>query len=236
MKAPLWDSPGAPARSIFQRFGWRQYRRLAAEYARTPAMPQYRKTALRCLTSSLRRSHTNLPRSEGKVVGLQWPGAPADDRGRRRRPCPHLRYQQFARGNLGALARRHASRLLRRSVPPPPASSLAITAIATMGGLLRTACFGYSSTPFTSPASKPCMRPSKSSTILRHSRHPSLSSFPVSLFDLESVSSPRPTRVGGRRAQGLSRPAVALRWPHAPSFPGRALIDPSTATPSLWSG
>jgi hypothetical protein len=35
------------------------------------------------------------------------------------------------------------------------------------------------------------------------------------------VSSPRPTRVGGRRAQGLSRSAVALAWRHAQSFPGR---------------
>ena len=33
----------------------------------------------------------------------------------------------------------------------------------------------------------------------------------------------------GRRAQGLSRSAVALPWPHAPSFPGRALTGTSTA-------
>ena len=32
-----------------------------------------------------------------------------------------------------------------------------------------------------------------------------------------------------RRAQGLSRSAVALPWPRAPSFPGRALTDTSTA-------
>jgi hypothetical protein len=32
---------------------------------------------------------------------------------------------------------------------------------------------------------------------------------------------PRPTGVGGRRAQGLSRSAVALAWRHAQSFPGR---------------
>ena len=50
------------------------------------------------------------------------------------------------------------------------------------------------------------------------------------------VSSPRPARAGRRRAQGLSRPAVALPIPHAPSFAGRALIDPSTAAHSLWSG
>jgi tripartite-type tricarboxylate transporter receptor subunit TctC len=43
-------------------------------------------------------------------------------------------------------------------------------------------------------------------------------------------------RPEGRRAQGLSRSAVALRWPHAPSFPGHALIDPSTAARSVWSG
>jgi hypothetical protein len=35
------------------------------------------------------------------------------------------------------------------------------------------------------------------------------------------VSPLRPTRVGGRRAQGLSRSAVALAWRHAQSFPGR---------------
>jgi hypothetical protein len=44
---------------------------------------------------------------------------------------------------------------------------------------------------------------------------------PASVFDWNPVSSPRATRVGNRRAKGLSRLAVALRWPHAPSFPGR---------------
>src|SRR5713101_3194058 len=52
----------------------------------------------------------------------------------------------------------------------------------------------------------------------------STSSIPVSLFDLESrFFAPTHTRVGGRRAQELSRLAVALPWPHAPSFPGPAL-------------
>ena len=37
--------------------------------------------------------------------------------------------------------------------------------------------------------------------------------------------------VGRRRAQGLSRPAVAPPVPHARSFPGRALTAPSTAAP-----
>ena len=36
-------------------------------------------------------------------------------------------------------------------------------------------------------------------------------------------------KVRSGRAQGLSRSAVALPWPHAPSFPGRALTGPSTA-------
>ena len=74
-------------------------------------------------------------------------------------------------------------------------------------------------------AEQACIRPSKSSTISRHS---SLSSFQFLCSTWNPVSSPRPMGVGSRRAQGLSRPAVALRWPHAPSFPGRALIDPST--------
>jgi hypothetical protein len=39
-----------------------------------------------------------------------------------------------------------------------------------------------------------------------------------------------PTTVSRRRrAQKLSRPAVALTWPHAPPFPGRALTASSTA-------
>jgi hypothetical protein len=93
-----------------------------------------------------------------------------------------------------------ASRFLRRSVPPPPAPSRAITAIAIADGLMRMACF----------ASSRCMRPSKSSN-----SHGFLHHFL------------RPTSVGSRRAQGPSRPAVAQRWPHAPSLPGRALLVPS---------
>ena len=54
----------------------------------------------------------------------------------------------------------------------------------------------------------PCMGPSKSSTISRHSL---LSSFQFLCSTRNPVSSPRPTRVGSRRAQGQSRPAVALR-------------------------
>jgi hypothetical protein len=48
---------------------------------------------------------------------------------------------------------------------------------------------------------------------------------PVSLFDLKPVSSPRPTHRGSRRAQGLSRSAVALTWSHTPPFPGRSLYS-----------
>src|SRR5262245_15046456 len=66
----------------------------------------------------------------------------------------------------------------------------------------------------------PCMGPSKSSTISRHSP---LSSFQFLCLTWKPVSSSRPTRVGRWRAQGLSRPAVAPPVPHAPSFPGRAL-------------
>src|SRR5450432_4054457 len=68
---------------------------------------------------------------------------------------------------------------------------------------------------------------------------PFLSQLPSSQFLCSTwnpVSSPRPTRVEGRRAQGLSRSAVAPPWPHAPSFPGRALTAPSTAARWLWSG
>jgi len=43
------------------------------------------------------------------------------------------------------------------------------------------------------------------------------------------VSSSRRTYAERRRAQGRSRPAVALALPCALSFPGRVLIDPSTA-------
>src|SRR5260370_42587816 len=59
---------------------------------------------------------------------------------------------------------------------------------------------------------------------------PSTSSIPSSLFDLESrFFAPTHTRVEADAHRGLSRSAVALPWPHAPSFPGRALTDPSTA-------
>ena len=53
---------------------------------------------------------------------------------------------------------------------------------------------------------------------------------PVSLFDSEShFFAPTHTCWKSARAGGLSNPAVALRSPHAPSFPGRALTAPSTA-------
>src|SRR5271163_3392952 len=67
---------------------------------------------------------------------------------------------------------------------------------------------------------------SKSSTYFTHSPLPSLPSYQFLCSTWNPVSSPRPTRVGGRRAQGLSRSAVAVAWPHAPSFPGRALTAP----------
>ena len=56
----------------------------------------------------------------------------------------------------------------------------------------------------------PCMRPFKSSPISQHS---SLSSSQFLCSTWNPVSSPRPIRVGRRRAQGLSGPAVAPRWP-----------------------
>src|ERR1700693_1853599 len=79
------------------------------------------------------------------------------------------------------------------------------------------------------------MGASKSSTYFTHSLPP-LPSYQFLCSTWNPVSSPRPTRVGGRRAQGLSRSAVALAWRHAPSFPGRALTAPSTAARLLWSG
>ena len=45
---------------------------------------------------------------------------------------------------------------------------------------------------------------------------------------------PRVWEAGARR--GCQGRAVALHWPHAPSFPGRALTAPSTAARSFWSG
>jgi Protein of unknown function (DUF3489) len=74
---------------------------------------------------------------------------------------------------------------------------------------------------------------------VKHLFHGILHFLPSSQFLCSTwnpVSSPRPTCVGRRRAQGRSRPAVALAWPHAPLFPGRALTAPSTAARSLWSG
>jgi hypothetical protein len=59
------------------------------------------------------------------------------------------------------------------------------------------------------------MRPSKASTIsTTFTTFLHFLYYPLFLCSTwNPVSSPRPTNVGGRRAQGLSRPAVALRWP-----------------------
>jgi hypothetical protein len=65
---------------------------------------------------------------------------------------------------------------------------------------------------------------------VKHLFHGILHFLPSSQFLCSTwnpVSSPRPTCVGRRRAQGLSRPAVALSWPHTPLFPGRALTAPA---------
>src|SRR6516165_2224237 len=78
--------------------------------------------------------------------------------------------------------------------------------------------------------------PRSQALIFRHSPLPSLPSYQFLCSTWNPVSSPRPTRVGGRRAQGLSRSAVALAWRHAQSFAGRALTAPSTAAGWLWSG
>src|SRR6516162_10248720 len=69
-----------------------------------------------------------------------------------------------------------------------------------------------------------------------HSPLPLLPSYQFLCSTWNPVSSPRPTRIGGRRAQGLSRSAVALTWRHAQSFAGRTLTAPSTAARLLWSG
>ena len=74
---------------------------------------------------------------------------------------------------------------------------------------------------------------------VKHLFHGILHFLPSSQFLCSTwnpVSPPRPTCIGRRRAQGLSRPAVALPWLQAPSFPGRVLTAPSTAACSLWSG
>jgi hypothetical protein len=78
------------------------------------------------------------------------------------------------------------------------------------------------------PASR-CMGPLKSSNLFHPFSTSSPSFIPASLFDLESRFFARPTRVGDRRAQELSRSVVALAWRHAQSFAGRALTAPSTA-------
>jgi hypothetical protein len=59
---------------------------------------------------------------------------------------------------------------------------------------------------------------------------------PVSLFEFESRFFAPTHTCGGRRAQGLSRSAVARPGPRSPLSPGRALIDPSTVARWLWSG
>src|ERR1700675_2768276 len=52
---------------------------------------------------------------------------------------------------------------------------------------------------------------------------------PVPLFEPKAVPSSRPAERRSRRAQGRSRPAVALGLRLAPALPGRALTAPSTA-------
>src|SRR5215471_916269 len=64
--------------------------------------------------------------------------------------------------------------------------------------------------------------PRSQALIFTHSPLLSLPSYQFLCSTWNPVSSPRPTRVGGRRAQGLSRSAVALAWRHAQSFAGRA--------------
>src|SRR5215472_14088233 len=78
--------------------------------------------------------------------------------------------------------------------------------------------------------------PRSQATYFTHSPLPLLPSYQFLCSTWNPVSSPRPTRIGGRRAQGLSRSAVALTWRHAQSFGGRALKAPSTAARLLWSG
>src|SRR4051794_27946689 len=58
---------------------------------------------------------------------------------------------------------------------------------------------------------------SRSQALISRILHFLLPSYQFLCSTWNPVSSPRPTRVGGRRAQGLSRSAVALPWPHAPS-------------------
>src|SRR5262249_7602619 len=69
--------------------------------------------------------------------------------------------------------------------------------------------------------------PRSQALIFTHSPLLSLPSYQFLCSTWNPVSSPRPTRVGGRRTQGLSRSAVALAWRHAQSFAGRALTAPS---------
>src|SRR6202166_4871567 len=58
-----------------------------------------------------------------------------------------------------------------------------------------------------------------------------LFSSPVSLFDLKAVSSSRSALRSSRRAQELSRLAVAPTLRHTPPFPGHTLTASSTAAP-----
>src|ERR1700687_1615891 len=58
-----------------------------------------------------------------------------------------------------------------------------------------------------------------------------LFSSPVSLFDLKAVSSSRSALRSSRRAQELSRLAVAPTLRHTPPFPGHTLTASSTTAP-----
>src|SRR6202163_3835756 len=58
---------------------------------------------------------------------------------------------------------------------------------------------------------------------------------PVPLFEPKAVPSSRPAERRSRRAQGRSRPAVALGLRRAPALPGCALTAPSTARGSSGS-
>ena len=64
----------------------------------------------------------------------------------------------------------------------------------------------------------------------RFGRAPFFSS-PVSLFDLKAVSSSRSALRSSRRAQELSRLAVAPTLRHTPPFPGHTLTASSTTAP-----
>src|SRR5712664_1128772 len=66
-------------------------------------------------------------------------------------------------------------------------------------------------------------------------RHRLLLICAVPLFDPRAVPSSRPVERRSRRAQGRSRPAVALGLRLAPALPGCALTAPSTARGSSGS-